>query len=304
MACMMDPSGEHFTITSGAARAAVNEVGAGLRSFSVAGVDYTEPQPEGVRPPRGSGSLLAPWPNRVAGGRWTWRGTTQQLALTEPDAGNAIHGLLRYAFWRPVSREESTITLEAVAPPQNGWPQPVRVAVTYAVAEHGLTVTTTATNLGSDDVPFGLGFHPYLRVGDTPTDDCTLTLGARAALPLTDQLPGGPLAPLADDDPLRTGARLKGVDLDSAFGECVPADGDDLVRHRLVAPDGRGVELWAEPVFRWVQVFTPPDMPGHGRGVAVEPMTCPPDALNSGTDLAVLAPGGEWTARWGIRPVS
>jgi aldose 1-epimerase len=74
------------------------------------------------------------------------------------------------------------------------------------------------------------------------------------------------------------------------------------VRHRLLGPDG-GVELWAEPAFGWVQVFTPDDHPGRGRAVAVEPMTCPPDALNSGTDLITLAPGETWQGSWGLRPI-
>ncbi|WP_093078051.1 aldose 1-epimerase family protein [Pseudonocardia oroxyli] len=289
----MDPCGEHFTIVSGAARAAVSEVGAGLRYFAVGETLYTEPVPDGSRPPRGSGALLAPWPNRVAGGRWTWEGRTQQLALSEPAAGNAIHGLLRHAFWRPSDQTDAAITLTATAPPQNGWPQPVTVAVTYRVGDDGLSVETTATNEGSGPIPFGLGFHPYLRVGDTPTDDCTLTLAARAQLPLRDQIPSGPLAPRDTTFPLAT------TTLDDAFGDCVPTDG--LVRHTLTGPDG-GVELWADPAFGWVQVFTPDDMPGHGRAVAVEPMTCPPDALNSGTDLQILEPGESWTGSWGLRP--
>ncbi|GAA4555346.1 aldose 1-epimerase family protein [Pseudonocardia xishanensis] len=293
----MDPCGEHFTIVSGAARAAVSEVGAGLRYFAVGDTLYTEPVPDGSRPPRGSGALLAPWPNRVAGGRWSWEGRAQQLALSEPEAGNAIHGLLRQSFWRPADQTDAAVTLTATVAPQNGWPQPVTVAVTYRVGDEGLTVETTATNEGSGPIPFGLGFHPYLRIGDTPTDDCTLTLAARAALPLTDQLPSGPLEPLSSSE-----FPLGGTTLDSAFGDCEPTDG--LVRHRLTAPDGNGVELWADPAFGWVQVFTPSDMPQHGRAVAVEPMTCPPDALNSGTDLVRLEPGDRWTGSWGLRPLS
>jgi aldose 1-epimerase len=289
----MDPCGEHFTITSGAARAAVSEVGAGLRYFAVGDTLYTEPVPDGARPPRGSGALLAPWPNRVAKGRWTWEDGTQQLPLTELPAGNAIHGLLRQTFWSVVEHTESAITLRATVAPQNGWPQPVTVAVTYSVDGQGLTVSTTATNEGGAPIPFGLGFHPYLRIGDTPTADCTLTLAARAQLPLTDQLPSGPLAQAT------TTFDLADARLDDAFGDCALTDG--LVRHTLTGPDG-GVELWADPAFGWVQVFTPSDMPQHGKGVAVEPMTCPPDALNSGTDLQILAPGASWTGRWGLTP--
>jgi aldose 1-epimerase len=74
------------------------------------------------------------------------------------------------------------------------------------------------------------------------------------------------------------------------------------VRHVLTGPDG-GVQLWADPDFKWVQVFTPGEFPGRGRAVAIEPMTCPPDALNSGVDLITLAPGESWAGRWGITPI-
>jgi aldose 1-epimerase len=73
----------------------------------------------------------------------------------------------------------------------------------------------------------------------------------------------------------------------------------------VIAADGTGVEVWAEPVYRWVQVFTTGDFPGKStRAVAIEPMTCPPDALNSGVDLVWLKPGESWAGRWGITPVS
>ena len=303
MASVMDPTGQQFEIASGGVGAVVTEVGAGLRSFTVGGVPYVETHEAGRRPPRGSGSLLAPWPNRVAGGRWTWEGTPQQLALTEPAAGNAIHGLLRHVLWE-AEHEAESVRLTAVAPPQPGWPEPVRVAVRYTVGYEGLTVTTVATNLGEWPVPFGLGFHPYLRAGDAETDDSTLRLAATTELPLEAQLPAGLARPLAGADPLRDGRPLRGVSLDSAFGGCEPDPVDGRVRHTLTAPDGSGVALWADPDFRWVQVFTPEDFPGRGRAVAVEPMTCPPDALNSGTDLIVLEPGKAWTGSWGLTPIS
>jgi aldose 1-epimerase len=147
-----------------------------------------------------------------------------------------------------------------------------------------------------------VGAHPYVRAGGSATDDCTLSLAASTALPLDGGLPTGPARPVAGDDDFRGGRPLKGLELDHAFGGCTPADGDTLVRHRLVGPAG-GVELWAEPPFGWVQVFTPDDHPGRGRAVAVEPMTCPPDALNSGTDLISLAPGETWQGSWGLRPI-
>lgn len=299
----MDASGRAFEITDGDARAVVYEVGATLARFESGGLHRTETYRPSRRPPKGAGAVLAPWPNRVRGGRWRHDGADQQLALTEPAAGNAIHGLLRHVGWTVEQHAGASLTLSAVATVQPGWPQPVRVAVTWTLREGGLTVSTTATNLGDGPVPFGLGFHPYLRVGDIPADELALTLGADTELPLTDQLPDGAEHPLAGADPLRTGLVLAGHDLDSAYGGCAPAGGDTLVRHRLTAADEQGTELWADPAFGWVQVFTPHDFPGRGRAVAVEPMTCPPDALNSGIDLVTLTPGEPWTASWGLSPL-
>ncbi|MBC3192379.1 aldose epimerase [Pseudonocardia sp. C8] len=301
----MDACGERFVIVSGDARADVDEVGGGLAGFAQGGRVRLEPHPPTARPPKGSGAVLAPWPNRVRGGRWRHRGTTHRLALSEPDAGNAIHGLLRHVPWTLTGRGGDHVTLTAVAPVQPGWPQPVRVTITYTVGAGGLAVETVVENLGAAPVPFGLGFHPYLRVGDVPTDELELTLAARTVLPLRDQLPDGPAVPL--ERPFAS-TPLGGLELDGAFGGCVPGDGDDLVRHRVAAPDGGGTELWAEPAFGWVQVFTPGEFPRQGpdgavvvsRAVAVEPMTCPPDALNSGADLVELVPGEAEVLRWGV----
>lgn len=295
----LPPTGEQFEIAAGDVAATVTEVGAGLRAFTADGLPYVETFPVDRRPPRGAGDVLVPWPNRTADGRWSWNGAVQQLALNEPAAGNAIHGLLQHTFYDVVERSADAITLGARVAPQPGWPVPLATQVRYAVAADGLTVTHTVLNIGTEAVPFGVGAHPYIRAGDAATDDCTLRLGASTALPLERGLPSGPPRP----GDFKTGHRLAGLELDHCFGGCVPAAGDTLVRHRLLGPDGGGVELWAEPDFRWVQVFTPADHPDRGRAVAVEPMTCPPDALNSGTDLITLAPGESWTGSWGLRPL-
>jgi aldose 1-epimerase len=298
----MLPTGEQFEIVSGGVRAVVTEVGAGLRALMVDGRPYVETFDASRRPPRGAGTVLVPWPNRTAGGRWTWRGEPQQLALSEPAAGNAIHGLLRHTLYRPGERTADSVTLHAVLAPQSGWPVPLDTSVRYAVGAEGLTVTHTVRNVGADPVPFGVGAHPYLRAGDDATDDTVLTLAAGTTLPLDGGLPAGPERPADGDLDFRAGRPLRGRALDHAFGGCAPASGDTVVRHRLSGP-GDGVELWAEPAFGWVQVFTPDDHPGRGRAVAIEPMTCPPDALNSGTGLIPLAPGESWTGSWGIRPL-
>jgi aldose 1-epimerase len=246
------------------------------------------------------GAVLVPWPNRTAHGKWQWNGGEQQLALTEPDAGNAIHGLLRHVVYQVGERAEDAITLVAVIPPQPGWPVALATGIRYAVDGAGLTVTHTVRNVGTEPVPFGVGAHPYLRAGDAPIDDCVLTVAAATTIPLDGGLPTGPATAVPAELDLRSGRPVKELDLDNAFGGAAPAEGDTHVRHHLAAPDGT-TELWADPVFGYVQVFTPPDLVGRGRAVAVEPMTCPPDALNTGDGLITLAPDATWSGSWGIR---
>ncbi|GAB3870219.1 aldose 1-epimerase family protein [Kibdelosporangium lantanae] len=291
-------------IVHGAARAVITETGAGLRSFTVDDVPYVETFGFGETPPLGSGVVLVPWPNRTAGARWSLDGVEQHLEVTEPARGNAIHGLVRRLQWTVLERTTSTVSLEVLVEPQAGWPVSLRTTISYALDDMGLTVTHGVHNIGTRATPFGVGTHPYPRAGKAETDSCTLQLAATTVLPLDSatMTPSGPAVPVDGTDyDFRAPRALSDVHLDTPFGGCVPGP-DGLVRHVLAAPDG-GVELWADPDFRWVQVFTPAEYPGRGRAVAIEPMTCPPDALNSGTDLIVLQPGESWAGRWGITPI-
>jgi aldose 1-epimerase len=277
-----------------------------LREFEVGGVPYVESYPVDQRPPSSTGAVLVPWPNRVADARWSLERESQQLAVTEPDRENAIHGLARYVLWRVVEHSGPVVVLETTIPTQPGWPVPLLTSIRYALDDHGLTVTHTVTNLGSRATPFGVGVHPFPRAGNAETDECTVRLAAATVVPVDPErlLPARPPRSLeGDEQDFRLGRLLAGVLLDTAFGGAspLPDDPGQLVRHTLTDPSGQGVEVWAEPVFRWVQVYTADSFPGRGRAIAIEPMTCPPNALNSGVDLIVLAPGEDWAGSWGLR---
>src|SRR3954469_1623429 len=89
-----EPSRE-WTISAGPHRATIVQVGGGLRDYRVDGAPLVDAYRRGGPAPGGAGQVLAPWPNRIRDGRYTFRGEKHQLALTEPDAHNAIHGLVR-----------------------------------------------------------------------------------------------------------------------------------------------------------------------------------------------------------------
>lgn len=292
------PSGQQHVLRSGEATAVVTEVGGGVRAFSVGDVEVLDGFAEEEMCDGARGQTLLPWPNRVADGQWSWRGRDLQLALTEPPARNAIHGLTRWANWELVELSAGTAHLSLRLHPQPGWPFPLRCDLRYELADRELTVRTSLENLGDEDAPVAAGAHPYLAAGGL-VDDCVLTVPAASYLPTDDR--GIPLEPRrvdGSDHDFRSGRRIGDQHVDEAFGDVAA---DPVVR--LERLDGHVVELWAGEGYRWLQVFTgdtlAPERRRHGLGV--EPMTAPPNALVTGTDLVVLAPGERLDLAWGLR---
>ncbi|WP_241977331.1 hypothetical protein [Cryobacterium sp. TMT1-62] len=163
---------------SGPALAIVTEVAAGLRLYSVDGIDLVEPFAAEATPPWGAGIVLMPWPNRIRDGLWRHQGVMQRLPLTEPEQQNAIHGLLRYSSYRMLDRSPSSVTLAATVFPQAGYPFLLDTTVRYALTDNGLAVTHTVRNVGRDAAPVALGAHPYPKIGGVPTEDLVLTIAA------------------------------------------------------------------------------------------------------------------------------
>jgi len=301
MSSREDPTGRQFSLrsASGRATATVAQVGASLRHVAVGGVDVVPPYPHGGPTPAASGIVLVPWPNRGRDGRWTQRGETRQLALSEPALGNASHGLLRFAPFEPVELSDAAAALGARVYPQTGYPFHLDVTIRYTLHDDGLDVTHSITNLGDDDAPVALGQHPYLCIGDADASDLVLR-SPGATFIRTDErkLPTGRAA-VDDATDLRAGRRLGDLDLDTAYTD-LARDADGRVRTSLSAPDGRRITLWQGAGFDYVQVFTTDRYPGRSLAVAVEPMTAPADAFNSGDGLRWLVSGENWTTGWGL----
>lgn len=298
------PTGEQFeletTTSTGDVRATVTAVAAGLRTLTINGIDLVPPFGEDETPPSGSGIVLVPWPNRIRDGVWTHGDQTYQLAITEPARGNAIHGLLRYTEYVPVEQDRDSVTLAATIHPQMGYPFTVRTAVRYELVSDGLKVTHFLENLGGDPAPVAVGTHPFLKIGGVPTEELVLRLDAASHLEVDDRLlPTGEVHVGGTGWDFREGRRVGDVQLDDAFGELGSTDG--TVEHTLTAPDGRSVSVWADDEFAYVQVFTTESYPGESKAIAVEPMTAPADAFNSGKGVRWLDPGEQWEISWGIR---
>lgn len=314
-----DIGGRRFEISGGGYRAELTEVGANLAGLwhrvsegrsdegartgatRTGAADAWEPvtvdNPPDALPPKSSGAVLLPWPNRIAGGRYRFDGVDYQLPLTEPAASNATHGLARWARWTAERQSESSVTLVHDLVPQTGYPYPLRLAVTYAVGEDGLRVEVAAVNTGSAAVPFGAGCHPYLDLGGHDYDTAELLVPAAAMLDTDDrQIPTGARPVEGGPYDFRTLRPIGSLRLDQGYAELTGSVA-------VLRTERRTVELHWDDAYRYLQVFTPPEILPGRRAVAIEPMSCPANAFNSGEGLVRLEPGQRWAGSWGIRLV-
>ena len=304
---MASPTGQQWRIGHGHQEVVVCEVGATLRRYAVDDAPVIDGFGADEWSHSGRGQVLAPWPNRLADGRYEFNGVRAQAALDEPERRNAIHGLVRWLPWTLQTRHQNQLLLRLQLHPSPGYPFSLLLELEYHVGRDGLTVTTTAQSLDEGPVPFGLGFHPYLTAGPETVDGAILHVPARHTLDLDDRgLPTGALSAVEGTDRDFTTPRFVGpAVLDTAFTTLVrEADGRALVD--LDAPGGAsGATLWADPGFPYLMVYTGdtlPDLVRRRRAVAIEPMTCPPNAFRTGKDVIDLQPGQEWRAAWGITP--
>jgi aldose 1-epimerase len=298
------PSGEQFEITHGEQRATIVEVGGGVRAYAVGDRSVLDPYPLEAICDGAHGTPLIPWPNRLADGRYRFDGVDYQVALTEPSKHNAIHGFLRWRSWRAVERTTSRVVVAVRLHPLDGYPFALHVQVAYELSDAGLTVATTARNAGARACPYGAGQHPYLSPGAGLIDDCTLQLAAATRI-LTDaerQLPTGREPVAGGELDFTTPRRLGAQRLDFAFTDLARDDAGHAVA-RLGTPDGRCVELWVDEHHAMIECYTGDTLSParRRRGLGVEPMTCAPNAFQTGDGLIRLEPGQSLTTRWGVR---
>jgi aldose 1-epimerase len=288
------PSGEQWTVRAGGYEATVVSVGGGLRGLTYDGRPVLLGYGEDEAAHAGIGQHLIPWPNRITDGKYTFEGVAQQLYLTEPTRHNAIHGLTRWANWLRVDdgSDPAALVVGHRLHGQPGYPHQLDLRLDYRISD-GLTVTATATNIGGTSAPYGYGAHPYLTVGRS-IDECVLEFTASDRLEVSaERMQPVGLTPVAGSEFDFSGGRVIGsTSIDNAF---TGLDGTWTVS--LTDPD-TGARSVLSSETPWMQLFT-----GEAVGrtaLAVEPMTCPPDAFVTGQDLVVLKPGESHTTSFSV----
>jgi galactose mutarotase-like enzyme len=166
-----------YTLRAGEARARVAPAwGANLFCWSD-GAAILEPVPldEVARKPTSYGiPLLLPFPNRVAGGAFTFAGRRYEV---DPPR----HGFVRARPWAVQDCGASDdggawirCAIDTADFPELAaqYPSTLRAVVSHRLRDRTLNLHVDATNTGDQVMPFGFGIHPYFRrrgAGSSPT---------------------------------------------------------------------------------------------------------------------------------------
>ena len=303
---MTSPSGKQVEIVHGDQRVVVVEVGGGLRTYTVGGRAVLDGYGADEMCRSGRGQVLIPWPNRLEDGSYEFGGKTHQAPIDDPAENDAIHGLVRWAAWTVGDRRPESVVMEHLIHPRPGYPFWLALRIDYALSETGLSVTTTATNVGPEPCPYGAGAHPYLTLGTERID--TLVLRAPGGTVLSSDergLPTGRASVEGTEYDFRTPRTIGSTLLDSCFTD-LERGTDGRAHVELEDPSsGNALALWADNRYGYLMLFTGDPLPDVSRrSLAVEPMTCPPNAFRSGEALVALEPGTSFTSSWGISPRS
>jgi aldose 1-epimerase len=295
---VLPPSGRQFRIQYGNQVAIAVEAGGGLRAYEVGGrpilAGYANDEPVNAS----RGLPLVPWPNRIADGEYTFEGNLHHLPIDERARHTAIHGLTRWAAWQVVTHSPSDVTLGTTIFPRPGYPFTVGVEILYRLTVNGLSVETTARNLGRGRLPYGAGHHPYFAPLAGRIDTSLLEVPADSylaaderGLPLDEQ----PVAGTPYD--FRTARMIGQLPLATTYSRLV-RNQDGLARVWF-----DDLCIWLDTSYPYVLLFSGEDLPDHTvhrRALAVEPMTCPSNAFRNTIGLVVLEPGQAHVARWGV----
>ncbi len=298
---VIPPTGEQHVIASGRYRATVVEVGGGFRSVVLDGREVLDGFGRDDMSASGRGQVLMPWPNRLRDGRYSFDGRDYQVPINEPELGNAIHGFVRWVAWSAVERGADRVTMEHVIHPRPGYPFTLRLRIAYVVSDAGLTVSATVTNVGSAACPFGAGAHPWLSVGTPTVDTALLRIPAKLGIWTDERQAPRRTAPVDGTElDFRNSRPIGTVAIDNGFTD-LQRDSDGIARVVLAAPDGPAITLWLDGAYPYLMVSTGDVLPDvDRRSLAIEPMTCPPNAFQTGEAVIRLEPGESFNGSWGI----
>ena len=290
-------SGTEITLENGDYRARIVSVGAGIAGLTYRGHDIVQPHDANEIPVGWSGKTLTPWPNRIEKGEYSWKGTTVRVPVNDFATGTALHGLMAWVDWEIVECSSTSVVLTAFVAPRDSYPWALDARAYFHLdAKRGLEVTLSATNVGTEEAPYGVSTHPYLCAGAPTVNECTLEVPAERVAIVDEHLIPTHIAEVEGDLDFR-GTPLMGTrQIDHAYTALPEGEWSVVLRNA----SGEGTAMTSDAP--WVQIYSGENM--HRVAVAVEPMTCAPNAFNTGQDLLILQPGQSHDLRFRIHHVN
>lgn len=285
----MHSSGKTIVLVAGHYQAKIVSVGAGIAELTHHQRHLVIPHKPEEMPLAHMGKVLIPWPNRVANGCYQHDGVVFKLPINDHDSNSAIHGFLAWRDWQVTEQTGTSVTLTAYLPPSYGYPFMLMSTVTYQLdAEAGLAAYITTKNIDDKSAPYGVGVHPYLTCNLDSIDNYQLTIPARQVLTV-----GQPLNPLhlltTDESGLNflTAKPVGALRIDHTFKTVMP-ELSPSEWEVVITSQQQNMSVYLRSDQPWLQVYTGDKL--NRLGLAVEPMSCPPNAFNSRVDLISLAP--------------
>ena len=276
-------------ISSNEVSAVISTEGAALIGLSVSKLDLIEPN---TRDGLYAGKILAPWPNRIKDGKYSFNKKDYQLPVNEVSKNNSLHGLVANCHWEVILQDQSKVILQHLLNQPDIYPGKLQLQVTYEIIENGIEITVLSENVGELSAPYGVSIHTYLVAGESvKNNELTLQIPADQFLEVdAERLLPIKLQPVTGSNfDFISLKKISDLFIDHAF----KYSSDYPQSILLLNAEGQGAEVIFDDQSKWIQIHTADrDLQVDSRmAVAIEPMTCPPDAFNSGIDLIVLEPG-------------
>ncbi len=249
------------------------------------------------------GSNLLPFPNRIADGKYSFHDQLFHFPINFHQENNAIHGLLFNQELKVIDQEDGEIgcmlILEYQAEESEGYPFKYHFKINYRLSEdRGFECKVKFTNLMDQSIPVGHGWHPYFRLGENAIDNLLLQFPAKDILKVDKRsIPTGELEPYNKFNQIS-------IIGNTVLDNCFLLKDENQYAEIIIMDKSKdfGYKIWQETgkyKYNYLQVYTPP----HRKSIAIEPMTCAPDAFNNQMGLVILAPQEVMSTTFGISKI-
>jgi len=233
--------------------------------------------------------LLVPFPNRIKDGQYAFEGKTYQLSVNQTKEQNAMHGLLfdkifKIESLRTENNQANLILSHLYKGNNEGYPFPFNCEVSYIWdPEQFLTISVLIENTGKTALPAGVGWHPYFKFPDM-VDKLNLQLNCTHKYKVDERM-----IPTMETEAFNDFQQMNWIN-ETQLDDCFALAQNKTVETKL-KDEQHNIELsiiqkTGKHQYNYIQIYTPKDR----KSIALEPMTCMPNAFNNGEGLWNLPP--------------